>query len=198
MAKAEWIGVVPASGGVGTNTSDVYGTRNRGRSSRSGVLTYKAEAEGAPDILQPVDQDGSLDFIEAEDVTIGAEGGTVIITGTSNAESVEIDPKSWITPRPETYTADGQTIQNNQPVPGDPGLTREWAFSVPFDIPVNPGNEERRYEIVLSSLMARRDVVITQAASGIIFQVSPDRIHLDSEGNAQQVTIISNVPWTVE
>lgn len=197
MAKPSWSTVNPTSGS-GNGTVNVSGTKNTGRNSRSGTLTYKAT--GVTDIEQAVTQEGTAEYVTINNISAPKEGGNVTITGKSNSSKLNftLGTGNITVTIPSTYTAGGSSVNNNTAIPGDPGATAEYTFSIVIAVPANATTAAKTRAIVVTAVGGQTATsTISQPAGDPTLSVTPASITLDANGTAVTVTVTSNTNWTV-
>lgn len=197
MAKPSWSTVSPANGS-GNGTVNVSGTKNTGRNSRSGSLTYKAT--GVADIAQAVTQEGTAEYVTINNISAPKGGGNVTITGKSNSSRLNftLGTGNITVTIPATYTAGGSTVNNNVAITGDPGATAEYDFSIVIAVPANATTAAKTRAIVVTAVGGQTATsTISQPAGDPTLSVTPTSITLDANGTAVTVTVTSNTNWTV-
>lgn len=198
MAKPSWATVNPTSGS-GNGTVNVSGTKNTGRNSRSGILTYKAT--GVTDTEQTVTQGGKAEYVTINNISAPKTGGNVTITGKSNSSklSFTLGAGDIVISLPATYTVGGSTVNNNTAITGDPGATAEYEFSIVIAVPANATTAAKTRAIVVTADGGQTATsTISQPAGDPTLKVTPTTITLDADGTAVAVTVTSNTNWTVE
>lgn len=199
MAKANWLGVNPASGsGNGTvNMSSV--AAHTGRTARTTTATFKAN--GVADVPITVNQAGKPEFITiAENAAATKAGGNVTISGKSNSTKLNftLGSGALAVTLPVSYTANSVSTNNNVVIAGDPGAASEYDFSIVFAVPANAGIGELTKQITATDAGGHTDTCnLTQAAGDPKLTVSKTTIDLTWEGTAVSVAVTSNTSWSV-
>ena len=142
MAKADWLTISPTSG---CGNADVTNSASKyeGREARSTGVTGIAVGV-TPNKTYTVVQEGKEEFIEVDSIgSVDADGGTVTITGRSNAKGLTIEAlkdgdnvEASVT-LSESYTAGGQTTVNGAEIAGDPGATGAYEFAMDVTVGEN-------------------------------------------------------------
>lgn len=136
--------------------------------------------------------------------SVGKEGGTVTITGTSNSTKLTFS----LTPdgthpltleSPTSYQAAGKDTDNDAVIADDPGATGAFTFSIVFsDIAANTNV----YDLV-NTLKVTADggqtanTVITQTAGDPFLEIDKEVIDLDANGTPQTINVNANIRWTI-
>lgn len=199
MAKANWLGVNPASGsGNGTvNMSSV--APHTGRTARSTVATFKAN--GVDDIPCTVNQAGKPEFVTiAENAAATKAGGNVTISGKSNSSKLKftLGNGSLAVVLPVKYTANSVETDNDVAIAGDPGAAAEYDFSIVIAVPANEGITELSKQITVTDAGGHTATSnLVQAAGDPKLEVSKTTIDLTWEGTAVSIAVTSNTSWSV-
>ena len=130
--------IAPAAG-VGDGELEISTGPYDGRIAREG--SFDVAGQSASDGAQVI-QTGTDEFVAFDDdiYPVLKSGGVVTLTGRTNAALLAFDIRGldWTPALPATYTADGQTVQNGQAIPKDPGSTRVFPFSIDVAVGANP------------------------------------------------------------
>lgn len=199
MAKANWLGVNPASGsGNGTvNMSSV--AAHTGRTARTTTATFKAN--GVTDVPVTVNQAGKPEFVTiAENAAATKAGGNVTIAGKSNSTKLKftLGSGALTISLPASYTANSVQTNNDVAITGDPGAAAEYDFSIVITVPVNGGVTELTRQITVTDAGGHTDTCnLTQAAGDPKLTVSKTVVDLTWEGTAVSIAVTSNTSWSV-
>ena len=221
MAKPNWLNLQPNSGsGNGTiaNSADPH----TGRVARTGVVTVTGAGVAQPATYN-VTQTPKAEFASfnnGSEMAVAAAGGVVTIAGKANSSKLKFE---WVIPTgktqpevtpegdeeyagvdlpavpiPETYTAAGQTTNNNTAISGDPGASEEFDFSIQLNFPANPVAVEidRTLKVTCNGAQVAQ-IVTKQTAAAPALSVSPAEITIPQDGSAVNVTVTSNTSWEV-
>ena len=200
MAKAEWLIVSPESG-TGSGQISFSSAPYMGREQRTTQATV--EASGAEPQVVSVTQEAHDEFVSVDEVTksISNEGGEVVITGTSNSTilTFALGTGTIEITIPETYKVNTDVDTNNgEAVPGDPGASDQYTFSLTLTVPANATVEEVTREVTVTDNASNsQTVTITQTASAATLSLSTNEVTLNANGDAVQVDVFSNTSWTV-
>lgn len=209
MAKASWLTLEPMSGNGNASVQNT-GTAHTGRSQRETTVTATATGV-SPNKTYKVIQKGKSEFVSfnnGAEITVGKEGGTLTIEGKSNSsklnfELVDLIPESEDTDLkltlPDSYTAGGQSTNNNVEITGDPGVTAEFAFSIEFTgIAANTTVEELVAALKVTTAGGQTaQIQVKQSAGDPTFSFGEETITLEATGEAVSQTIVSNTTWTL-
>lgn len=208
MAYANWVKVTPPSGsGDGkVNVSSV--TENTGRDYRETKLTWKGA--NVSNVERYVRQAGKPEYVdiadsaaaqkEGADVTIKGESNSRILTFSlgdtpnGNTELLDID-------LPNTYTANGVTVNNGSAITGDPGKTSKYEFSITIYVDKNTSIGEKTRQIIVTNEAGNSDAcwLVSAAGDAYVRLDSTDPIELGYEaGSSKEIQVYSNTNWTIE
>ena len=180
MAKADWLTISPTSGS-GDATIANSASKYEGREGRSTEVTGIAVGV-TPDKTYTVVQEGAAEFIEIDSIsTIPAEGGTVTITGRSNAKGLTIESlkdgdniEASVT-LSESYTAGGASTANGVEISGDPGATGAYEFAMDITVGTNSSASVATAIIrITGSDGAQVSTTLTQAGIDAVVLVTED------------------------
>ena len=142
---------------------------------------------------------------------ISAEGGSVVITGRSNVETMRIqvsplgdftvDPINDYKVKPNGHSSFDVTASNSNAIPDDPGASAAFEFQVTVDgIPANTTTEIRTKTITFQAAGVEpsliETVTIQQAAGSPSLSVEPTSLTIPQDGSEVTVNITSNTTWT--
>ena len=116
---------------------------------------------------------GSKPSVDPDTVSFPAEGGTHMITVTSDSDWTATPGENWISGR-----VSGNT----------------------FEVTVGAATDERSGTVTVSNASGSTVVTVTQEASatpGVSISVNPDSVTFPSEGDSQTVIVTSASDWTV-
>jgi hypothetical protein len=221
MAKAAWCSASPTSGSAGTTTVNVGGTAHTGRSNRSTTLTFQT-TEGSPQ------QTKELDVIQlaAGDIltntapgSIGKAGGSVTISGTSNAKALGFllsDIPGFTLSNLQISTDGGSSwkgITSIATISGDPGAAAvyQWrctvtatanttalAKSVKLSV-YNPDETPTPWPNPSPDPEANKSLTIsiTQSSGDASLSLNKTSLNLVAAGTQQAVTVESNTSYSI-
>lgn len=202
MSKASWAVVNPNSGSGNKSVSVSSSATHTGRVARQTTLTISAA--NCQDCLVTVNQAGKPEYVEnnSDTATAAKAGQTVTISGKSNSSkltfSIGSQGNTLGLVAPTTYNVNGVDVNNGASIPGDPGATEEYNWSVQFIIPINTSVESKSAQIIVTDDAGNSDTcTLTQAAGDAYLTVSVNTIDLNYQGTAQTFTVSSNTSWTV-
>lgn len=198
MAKAIWCTVNPTEGS-GSKTVSVSGTTHTGRTARQTTLTISA-ANVEPVTVQ-VNQAGKPEYVDSQDTAaVVKDGQTLTISGKSNSSKLtfSLGTGTLEMELPATYIANSLTVNNGEPISGDPGAASEYDFSIQFTVARNETITDLTRQLIVTDEGGHTDTcLITQAAGDSTLSVSKNTIELAYTGEAQSFDIISNASWTI-
>lgn len=205
MAKLK-IGFVtfnPGSGD-GDQAVTVSGERYEGRVQRTLQANFSAES-GDVKKVATINQAPADEFVRIDSTaSVGKEGGTVTINGTSNSTkltfSLTPDETHPLTLEiPASYQAAGKTTNNGAVIADDPGATGAFAFSIVFsDIAENTNVNDLVNTLKVTAAGGQTaNTVITQTAGDPFLEIDKEVINLDVNGTPQTININANIRWTI-
>lgn len=207
-----WLTVTPDSGD-GNGSLDVSVSSYSGRVSKQTGFQVQS-TDGSSTATVSVTQEGLGEFVTFSSGTaeIGKEGGTLQLSGTSNSTALTFsiaEGGSLVLVAPATYTVLEEAVNNGEAVPGDPGASATYGWSISFVIPVNTttGSLTCTVEVADAGGSAAaggniHSCVVTQAAGDAYVYVgamnqSSVSITLPAAGGSDTVQVFSNTDWTV-
>lgn len=201
MAKPIWLTVDPSTGS-GNGTISNSAAAHTGRVARVGTVTVTGVGVSTPSIYE-VTQSPKAEFASFDN---GAEmsapktAGKVTVEGKSNSSKLTFSwaGESYTVELPLSYQANGNSTNNGESLPGDPGATSEYSFSVELDFPLNDTVEEVvRTLIVTANGGQAKQIAIKQAAGDARLSVTPAKITIPQDGTAVSVNVESNTGWSL-
>lgn len=203
MAKPSWLITNPELSGSGNGTIKNSASEHTGRVARTGEVTVTAKGLETPKKYQ-VTQTPKEEFVEftnGDNQAVGKEGGQVVVTGKSNAKKLNFE---WVgqvldVTIPEKYTANGSEATDDVDIPGDPGATSEYPFSITLQVPENETVEaiNRTLKVETDGGLSKQ-IVLAQTAGDPTLDVTPTEITIPQAGTpAVDVTVTSNTSWTI-
>lgn len=203
MAKDAFINVTPTSGN-GNGTLQVSAGVYDGRVKRDGKFSV---VSGSISKDVAVSQNPAAEFVSIDESSynVGKAGDTLIITGRSNSLRLNfaiVDPGTggaWRPTLPATYQVEAVSVNNGAAIPGDPGATAGYVWSISIEIPKNPLVDARNCTLSVTTTNAQvASATISQAAGDTILELSTTSITLEADGTAKTVSVSSNTTWSVQ
>lgn len=190
--------------GDGDQAVTVSGEKYEGRVQRTLQVEFGAESGGVKKSAT-INQSPATEFVKIDSTaSVGKEGGTVTINGTSNSTkltfSLTPDGDHPLTLElPANYQAAGKTTNNGDTIADDPGATGSFAFSIVF-----PGiAENTNVNDLVNTLKVTAEggqtanTVITQTAGDPFLEIDKNVINLDANGTPQTINVNANIKWTI-
>lgn len=190
--------------GDGDQAVTVSGEKYEGRVQRTLQVEFGAESgdvkKSATINQAPVDE-----FVRIiPTASVGKEGGTVTINGTSNSTkltfSLTPDKSHPLTLEiPASYQAAGKATQNGAVIADDPGATGLFTFNIVFSgIPKNANVNDLVNTLKVTAAGGQTDsTVITQTAGDPFLEIDKEVINLDAYGTPQTINVNANIKWTI-
>lgn len=203
VMKIGFVTFNPGSGD-GDQAVTVSGEKYEGRVQRTQRVEFGAESGGVKKSAT-INQSPVVEFVKiAPTASVGKEGGTVTINGTSNSTkltfSLTPDQTHPLTLAiPTSYQAAGKTTNNDAVIADDPGATGAFAFSIVFsDIAANANiNDLVNILKVKTAGGQTANTVITQTAGDPFLEIDKAVINLDANGTPQTINVNANIRWTI-
>lgn len=190
--------------GDGDQAVTVSGEKYEGRVQRTLQVEFGAESGGVKKSAT-INQSPVAEFVKIDTTaSVGKEGGTVTINGTSNSTkltfSLTPDGDHPLTLElPANYQAAGKTTNNGATIADDPGATGSFAFSIVF--PGIAANTEVNDLVNTLKVTAAggqtANTVITQTAGDPFLEIDKNVINLNANGTPQTINVNSNIKWTI-
>lgn len=205
MAKLK-IGFVtfdPGSGD-GDQAVTVSSEKYEGRVQRTQQVEFGAES-GDVKKTAIINQAAAVEFVKIDPIaSVGKEGGTVTINGTSNSTkltfSLTPDDSHPLTLQiPASYQAAGKATSNGAVIADDPGATGGFAFSIVFSgIAANTNINDLVNTLKVTAAGGQTaNTVITQTAGDPFLEIDKEIINLDVNGTPQTINVNANIKWTI-
>lgn len=201
--KIGFVTFKPGSGD-GDQVVSVSGEKYKGRVQRTLQVEFGAES-GDVKKSATINQAPVAEFVKIDPTaSVGKEGGTVTISGTSNSTkltfSLTPDKSHPLTLEiPASYRAAGKATNNGAVIANDPGATGSFDFSIVFsDIAKNADvNDLVNTLKVTASGGQTANTVITQTAGDPFLEIDKNVINLDAYGTPQIINVNANIKWTI-
>lgn len=190
--------------GDGDQAVTVSGEKYEGRVQRTLQVEFGAESGDVKKSVT-IDQAPVAEFVKIDSTaSVGKEGGTVTINGTSNSTkltfSLTPDGDHPLTLElPANYQAAGKDTNNGATIADDPGATGSFAFNIVFS-----GIEENTdVNDLVNTLKVTAEggqtanTVITQTAGDPFLEIDKEVINLDANGTPQTINVNANIRWTI-
>lgn len=190
--------------GDGDQAVTVSGEKYEGRVRRTQQVEFSAESGGVKKSAT-INQSPVAEFVKiGPTASVGKEGGTVTINGTSNSTkltfSLTPDKTHPLTLEiPTSYQAAGKATKNGAVIADDPGATGAFAFSIVFsDIAANTDVNDLVNTLKVTAAGGQTaNTVITQTAGDPFLEIDKEVINLDANGTPQTINVNANIRWTI-
>lgn len=190
--------------GDGDQAVTVSGEKYNGRVRRTQQVEFGAES-GSVKKTATINQAAAAEFVKiASTASVGKEGGTVTINGTSNSTkltfSLTPDKTHPLTLKmPASYRAAGRTTSNGAIIADDPGATGDFAFSIVFSgIAANTNINDLVSTLKVTAAGGQTaNTVITQTAGDPFLEIDKEVVNLDADGTPQTINVNANIKWTI-
>lgn len=190
--------------GDGDQAVTVSGEKYEGRVQRTQQVEFGAQS-GSIKKTATINQAAAAEFVKIDPTaSVGKEGGTVTINGTSNSTkltfSLTPDKTHPLTLAiPANYQAAGKATSNGAVIADDPGATGSFAFSIVFSgIAANTNINDLVNTLKVTAAGGQTaNTVITQTAGDPFLEIDKDVINLDANGTPQTINVNANIKWTI-
>jgi hypothetical protein len=190
--------------GDGNQAVTVSGEKYEGRTRRTQQVEFGAESGGVKKSVT-INQAAAAEFVKIDStVSVGKEGGTVTINGTSNSTKLTFsstpDKTHPLTLKmPASYRAAGKDTSNGAAIANDPGATEGFAFSIVFSgIAANTNTNDLVNTLEVTTAGGQTaNTVITQTAGDPFLKLDKEVINLDANGTSQTINVSANIRWTI-
>lgn len=191
--------------GDGNQVVTVSGEKFEGRVQRTQQVEFDAES-GSVKKVATINQAATAEFVKIDPTaSVGKEGGTITIHGTSNSTKLTF----FLTPDkthpltltiPASYQAAGKDTINGAFITDDPGATGSFTFSIVFpDIVANTNINDLVNTLKVTAAGGRTaNTVITQTAGDPFLVINKEVINLDANGTPQTINVNANIKWTIK
>lgn len=191
--------------GDGDQAVTVSGEIYKGRVQRTQQVEFGAESGGVKKSAT-INQAAVAEFVKIDPTaSVGKEGGTVTINGTSNSTKLtfslipdKIHPLAL--KLPASYKVAGKDTSNGAIIPNDPGATGVFAFSIVFSgIAANMNINDLLNTLKVTAAGGQTaNTVITQTAGDPFLEIDKEVINLDANGSPQTINVNANIKWTIK
>lgn len=190
--------------GDGDQAVTVTGEKYEGRVQRTLQVEFSSEL-GNIKKSTTINQSPAAEFVKIDSTaSVGKEGGTVTINGTSNSTKLTFslipDKTHPLTLEiPASYQAAGKATNNGATIADDPGATGPFAFSIVFsDIAENTDLNDLVNTLKVTAAGGQTaNTVITQTAGDPFLEIDKNVINLNANGTPQTINVNSNTKWTI-
>ena len=190
--------------GDGDQAVTVSGEKYEGRVQRTQQVEFSAES-GSVKKTATINQAAAAEFVKIDPTaSVGKEGGTVTINGTSNSTKLTFSltpDKSHplVLQIPASYLAAGKTTSNGAVIADDPGATGGFAFSVVFSgIAANTNINDLVNTLKVTAAGGQTaNTIITQTAGDPFLEIDKEVINLNANGTPQTINVNANIKWTI-
>lgn len=190
--------------GDGDQAVTVSSEKYEGRVRRTQRVEFGAESGGVKKSAT-INQAAAAEFVKIDPTaSVGKEGGTVTINGTSNSTkltfSLTPDKTHPLTLKmPASYQASGKATSNGAVIADDPGATGGFAFSIVFSgIAANTNINDLVNTLKVTAAGGQTaNTVITQTAGDPFLEIDKEVINLDANGTPQTINVNANIKWTI-
>lgn len=204
VLKIGFVSFDPGSGD-GDQAVTVSSEKYEGRVLRTQQVVFGAES-GSVKKAATINQAAAAEFVKIDSTaSVGKEGGTVTIKGTSNSTkltfSLTPDKTHPLTLElPTSYQAAGKATSNGAVISDDPGATAGFTFSIVFSgIAANTNiNDLVNILKVTADGGQTANTVITQTAGDPFLKIDKEIINLDANGTPQTINVNANIKWTIK
>lgn len=190
--------------GDGDQAVTVSGEKYEGRVQRTQQVEFGAKSGGVKKTAT-INQAAAAEFVKINPTaSVGKEGGTVTINGTSNSTKLTFS----LTPDgthplklqiPASYQAAGKATSNGAVIADDPGATWGFGFSIVFSgIAANTNINDLVNTLKVTAAGGQTaNTVITQTAGDPFLEIDKEVINLDANGTPQTINVNANIKWTI-
>lgn len=204
ILKIGFVTFNPGSGD-GDQAVIVSGEKYEGRVQRTQKVEFGAQSGGVKKTAT-INQAAAAEFVKIDPTaSVGKEGGTVTINGTSNSTkltfSLTPDKSHPLTLQiPASYQAAGKATKNGDVIADDPGATGGFAFSIVFSgIAANTTINDLVNTLKVTAAGGQTaNTVITQTAGDPFLEIDKDVINLDVNGTPQTINVNANIKWIIK
>ena len=214
MAIPSWLTLSQLSGN-GDENINVTGTEHTGRVVRTYTLTVTATGPAACKVTTNQTPTAEFCTFDSNTASIGKEGGALTITGKSNSTKLTFavtEGGSLELTLPSNYKASGVDTANGVVIPGDPGATAAFSFSIEFTVAPNTTIESKTATVTVTDAGGTsagagqyHSCVVTQNAGDAYLYVNEEGTTTATitipaaggSGNQAQFSVISNTDWVI-
>lgn len=191
--------------GDGDQAVTVSGEKYEGRVQRTQQVEFGAKS-GSVKKTATINQAAAAEFVKIDSTaSVGKEGGTVTINGTSNSTKLTFSlTPDMVFPltlqMPASYQAAGKDTTNGAIIANDPGATGSFAFSIVFsNIAANVNINDLVNTLKVTAAGGQTaNTVITQTAGDPFLEIDKDVINLNTNGTPQTINVNANIKWTIK
>lgn len=190
--------------GDGDQAVTVSSGKYEGRVLRTQRVEFGAQS-GDVKKSATINQVAAAEFVKIDSTaSVGKEGGTITINGTSNSTKLtfSLTPDKThplVLEMPASYQAAGKGTNNGAVIADDPGATGSFAFSIVFsDIAANATINDLVSTLKVTANGGQTaNTVITQTEGDPFLEIDKEVINLDVNGTPQTINVNANIKWTI-
>lgn len=208
MALADWLDISQIDGEGDASVSVGSKGYHTGRLNRQTVIKWVA-ADVAPIERTVIQQGrGPMSTFKSPSRSVTYKGGQIRLTGVSNERylTFTFGEGDLLLDMPRTYIAAGverptrivQGMDSDAGIPGDPGASSAYDFSIIFDVPENVGERQTRQIIAHNPDKTYSAIcTIISTPNEAYVEIPEGDIILDHLGTPVTIEVKSNTKWDI-
>lgn len=143
-----------------------------------------------------------ISFDDGAEAAVPKEGGTVVLDGMSNADTITFSKASGaiITDNIAeiAYQANGAAATSGTAIAGDPGATKKFAFVLTLDAAKNTTISERTQQITATTKGTKTaTITLKQAAGDPYLNIDKTSVNVPQDGTGVTIAVTTNTTFKV-
>lgn len=209
MSLADWLDISQTEGHGDASVAVGSKGYHTGRLNRQTVITWVA-ADVAPIERTVIQQGrGPMSTFKSRSTSVSYKGARIKLTGVSNEKylTFALGDGDLLLNMPQTYIAAGVEMPTKMAVPGtgseigipgDPGASNAYDFSITFDVPENVGERQTRQVIAQNPDKTYSAIcTIISTPNEAYVEIPEGDIILDHMGTPVTIEVKSNTAWEI-
>lgn len=143
-----------------------------------------------------------ISFDDGAEASVPKEGGSVVLDGMSNAESITFSKGAGDIIEADVasiaYQANGAAATSGVAIPDDPGATKKYVFVLTLQAAENTTISERTQQITATTKGTKTaTITLKQAAGDPYLEIDKTSVNVPQDGSGVTINVTTNTTFTV-
>lgn len=143
-----------------------------------------------------------ISFDDGAEASVPKEGGSVVLDGMSNAESITFSKGAGDIIEADVasiaYQANGAAATSGVAIPDDPGATKKYVFALTLQAAENTTISERTQQITATTKGTKTaTITLKQAAGDPYLEINKTSVNVPQDGSGVTISVTTNTTFTV-
>lgn len=143
-----------------------------------------------------------ISFDDGAEASVPKEGGSVVLDGMSNAESITFSKGAGDIIEADVasiaYQANGAAATSGVAIPDDPGATKKYVFVLTLQAAENTTISERTQQITATTKGTKTaTITLKQAAGDPYLEIDKNSVNVPQDGSGVTINVTTNTTFTV-